>query len=420
MKKSKLFINKFDSFENILLILFLVFPIAILAGNLLINLITLTISSIFFLFLITGKTNLYFKDKIFILLVFLFITLLINLAFSNNYLLSLPRILKIFFIIFFIFSFKYLLKTLHYEKSDLIYKFWSLIFLVVTFDLIIEFFSGKNVIGLESLMPGSRLGSFTGKESIIGNYFYGFVLIFLAYFYSKFPNKKYLNLFLAFSLIGISFLIGERSNFIKTFIIIILFSFLVYDIKFKFKLLSILLIFIVGLSFLNFNKQYKTRYINQLSEIYKLNGIKQFLKNSQYGAHYNVAYEIFKRNPVFGIGIKNFRIESFKKDYNNLEHSRNDIRGATHPHQIHYEFLSETGLFGYVSFLLFIFLSLYYSIKSYFNEKNIYQLAGILFVISSLVPILPSGSFFSTYTSSIFWINYSIMVAYINIKNIKF
>ncbi len=420
MKKNKFSIHNLVLFEKILLILFLVFPIAILIGNFPINLIILSISSIFLLFLVLGKVDLDFKNKIFVLLFFFFVTLLINLIFSDNYLLSYPRILKIFFIIFFIFSFKYIIQILHYNKSSIIYKFWSLIFLIITFDLIIEFFIGKNLIGLESLMPGSRLGSFTGKESVIGNYFYGFVLIFLAYFYSQYPNRKYLNLILAFSLIAISFLIGERSNFVKTFIIVIFFSLIIYDIKLKFKLFSILLIFIIGILFLNINKQYKVRYFQQLSKIYKLDGISHFLNTSQYGAHYNVASEIFKRNPVFGVGIKNFRIESFKEEYNNLEHSLNNIRGATHPHQIHYEFLSETGLFGYISFIIFIFLSLYYSIKSYFNKKNIYQLAGILFVISSVIPLLPSGSFFSTYTSSIFWINYAIMVSYINLKKTKF
>ena len=67
------------------------------------------------------------------------------------------------------------------EQSRLIYKFWSLIFLVIIVDLIVEFLTGKNLIGLESLMPDNRLGSFTGKESVIGNYFYGFVLIFLSF-----------------------------------------------------------------------------------------------------------------------------------------------------------------------------------------------------------------------------------------------
>ena len=41
--------------------------------------------------------------------------------------------------------------------------------------------------------------------------------------------------------------------------------------------------------------------------------IKNYLDNSNYGAHRNVAKEIFLDNPIFGVGIKNFRFESFLK-----------------------------------------------------------------------------------------------------------
>ena len=127
--------------------------------------------------------------------------------------------------------------------------------------------------------------------------------------------------------------------------------------------------------------------------------------------------EILKDNYFFGVGIKNFRIESAKDKYKNLKHPKNYKRAATHPHQLHYEFLSETGLFGYFSFLLFIFLSLYWSMKNYLINKNIYQLSSILFILITLLPLVPTGSFLSTYTSSIFWINYAIMVGYNDLKN---
>ena len=169
-------------------------------------------------------------------------------------------------------------------------------------------------------------------------------------------------------------------------------------------------------AFVNSNQYYKNRYFDQVSSILNDGGISTYLKNSVYGAQYNVANEIFKDNFFFGVGIKNFRIESAKTKYDNLEHLMNHSRATTHPHQLHYEFLSETGIFGYFSFLIFIFLSLYWSIKNYLTNKNIYQLSSILFILTSLIPLIPSGSFLSTYTSSIFWINYSIMVGYNNIK----
>ena len=136
--------------------------------------------------------------------------------------------------------------------------------------------------------------------------------------------------------------------------------------------------------------------------IFEKNGIEKFYKNSQYGAHKDAALKIFKEYPVFGVGIKNFRYESGKPKYFNEEYTATKIRQATHPHQIHLEFLSETGLFGYISFLIFILSSVIISKKNYLKNKNIFQFSGIIFIFSTLIPLLPSGSFLSTFNSSIF------------------
>ena len=414
-------IKFFLNIQNYIYFLFLIFPLSILLGSFAINLNIFIISLIYLLSLITKKINHDYHDKIFFLLIFFLISLITNLIFSNNISLSYPRVIKFFFIIFFIFSFKNCLLNLSDDQIEKLYKIWSIIFMFIVFDLVIEFFNGKNIIGLESGIPSQRLASFTGEEMVIGNYFYGFVLIFLSYFYNNFSKKKYLNLLLATFFILISFIIGERANFIKAFAIISLFIFFIYDFKLRYKIFSLITLTFILIAFVSSNEKYKLRYFDQVHSLFKKDGISTYLKNSQYGAHYNVANEIFKDNPFFGIGIKNFRIESAKNKYNNLDHIYNDVRAATHPHQLHYEFLSETGLFGYLSFLLFIFLSIYWSIKNYLINKNIYQFSSILFILISLLPLLPSGSFLSTYTSSIFWLNYAIMVGYndLKIKRVK-
>ena len=127
--------------------------------------------------------------------------------------------------IFFIIAFKFLIIN-YFKKLKLIYKVWSIFFLIVIFDLIFEFFVGKNILGQTSIMAG-RLGSFTGEESVIGHYFFGFSLIFLTYLYNQ-TNKISLNLIFAIFFIIVSFLIGERANFIKTFIAITIFIFFAY------------------------------------------------------------------------------------------------------------------------------------------------------------------------------------------------
>ena len=402
------------SIKNSLVVLFSVFPIAILLGNLSINLSIILISLIFLVSLVAKKIIFKNQNKTFLLLAFFFISLVINLLFSNNFGLSAPRVIKFIFIIFFITSFKFLIINLRENQINKIYKIWSIIFTIVVIDLIIEFFKGTNIIGLSSVMPGWRLASFTGMESVIGNYFFGFVLIALAYVYQNITNGKKLNLFLAIFFIIISFIIGERANFIKTFLIITCFIFLVYDFSLRSKIFSLLTFASLTIILLNFNTNYKTRYFStHLQTLLEKDGLSKYLQTSQYGAQYNVAIEIFKDNPVFGVGIKNYRIANLDSKYNNLKHKENRLRWGTHPHQIHLEILSETGLFGFICFFIFMALSIFFSIKSYLTNKNFYQLSGILFILASMLPLLPSGSFLSTYTSSIFWLNYALMIGYI-------
>ena len=88
------------NFENFLIFLFSIFPIAFLIGNLLINLSIVIISIVYIIGIFLKKIEFKLNDKFFLLLTFFFVTLLINLLFSNNILLSYQRVLKFFFIIF--------------------------------------------------------------------------------------------------------------------------------------------------------------------------------------------------------------------------------------------------------------------------------------------------------------------------------
>ena len=405
-------IKKNNFFNSALFFFFSVYPIAFLFGNFIINLFLFIIN--FLLILSFSKNSINFKilnKSIFFLLFFLFFSFLINLIFFINFQLSYPRFLKFILIIGSIISFKHLLLSFKNSEIEKLYKIWSIIFIIVIFDIIFELIFKSNILGLKSFMPG-RIASFAGHELNIGHFFSAFCLIFMSYIYNHYKSISS-KLILAIFLIVISFLIGERSNFIRTFLIISLFVILIYEINFKLKILSFSFLIIFFIVILNFNTGYKLRYISQFTNVLSKNGISYYFDNSVYGAHYNVAKEIFKDNIIFGAGIKNFRIESYDKKYEDLNHNQNERRANTHPHQIHYEFLSETGLFGYLSFAVFIFFSFYLTIKSYIKDRNYYQLAAFFYVLINLLPLLPSGSFFSTYGSSLFWLNYAIMVGYI-------
>ena len=110
--------------------------------------------------------------------------------------------------------------------------------------------------------------------------------------------------------------------------------------------------------------------------------------------------------------LKTLELKVEKKKYENLDHKKNRYRIANHPHELYYEFLSETGIFGLICFLIFIFTSLFVSVKNYFKTRNVYQFSSIIIITLSILPVIPTGSFLATFPSSIFWINYAIMMGY--------
>ena len=192
---------------------------------------------------------------------------------------------------------------------------------------------------------------------------------------------------------------------------------MVFKIDYKIKI-SALLIFLISLTALiSINDYYKDRYFSQIKTLFSKNGYSKYMKQSQYGAHRDAAIKILNENFMFGVGLKNYRYEVGKKKYENKDYLSTNTRVATHPHQIHHELLSETGIFGYLCFLIFLILSLYLGIKNYIKNKSLYLLSSIIFIITSILPLLPSGSFFTTFTSGIFWLNFAIMSGFISAKS---
>ena len=117
---------------------------------------------------------------------------------------------------------------------------------------------------------------------------------------------------------------------------------------------------------------------------------------------------MFKEKPIFGHGFKTYRNESFKEKYTN-----NKIKvGSTHPHQIHFEILSELGIVGYILIMSNLLYLIFRKSKS---DDDLY-IFGKIFILASLVPILPSGSFFTSYGTTIFFINYSFLLKSYNLK----
>ena len=262
------------------------------------------------------------------------------------------------------------------------------------------------MLGFSSSYYG-RIASFTGDELKIGGYYFGFILICLSFFYNK--NQKIFIIF-ALTFLIISLIIGERSNFLKIFIMYILFFLFFFNISFLKKFLVIFIMFITSFIIINSIPIIKSKFTHQIfKEFIKAKEgnynvtLDQVVMGNQHLSHYKVALSIFKENLIFGNGFKTFRYKSFEPQYSNKKFRV----GSTHPHQTHFEILSELGLIGYfliISNLVFVIF------RKNDSNKNSLIIFAKLFIIASLVPILPSGSFFTSFTATIFFINYSFLM----------
>ena len=195
--------------ENILIFslftLIILFPISYLLGNSVINLFLFLISLTYLFYLIKNKKIDEFKKSSFLILFTLWINFLINLFVSQNFDLSLNRVLKFIFIIFFVSAIKFIIRYKNYFFENYIYKIWSLIFLIVIFDLVFEYIFGHNILGNKSYMPG-RLTGFIDGELVIGYYFIGFALLAFIFLDKQIGKKNY-TFFILLIFIYVSFLI---------------------------------------------------------------------------------------------------------------------------------------------------------------------------------------------------------------------
>ncbi len=404
---------KVSNIQNLNIFLISILPLGLIIGSLISNSIIILIC-VFFLLDLFVRKNLFFLNQFnFYFLLLINIYLILNSYFVSE---NEESIIKSFGFVRFIIL-VYAIPYYFTLSENKILKIWTLFFLVVSFDILFEYIFGKNIFGSQSIYPG-RISSFTGDELKIGGYYFGFILLSL--FYLK-QYKK--NFFLLFSIIFfvISLLIGERSNFLKVFIMYSLFFMFFYNISFLKKFLIIFFLFFTSVFLISSIPILKSKFIYHIIDKELVKNLKEKDKKIDYKNiisknihlnHYYNAIGIFKENILFGSGFKSFRIESYK----NMGKDDNIIVPSSHPHQFHFEILSELGLVGYI----LIFSNLIYLLFRKFNyEKELVRTGALLFVIASLVPILPSGSFFTSYGATIFFINYSFLIRPNDLNKIK-
>lgn len=429
--------------NNVLSILFASIPIFLVFGPLLPELnIILLILIMFYLKIYNFKDLNLVKFSCFFLVFYLCIN--ISSFFSPNILLSLKssltyiRFYLFILVIFFLITLNQ--KTLFYLKNSLL-----IVFLVLFFDSTFQIINGKNLIGYELLRPNnvSRVSSFFGDELIMGSFVVRFLPILLGLILLIENNFIKKNVYFFSILVIASYIIlisGERLAFIYLSIIYIIFFFLLsfrklIKISFLIILLSsaiLVLNFYPNIRIIETTKKQITNFVNIDNKLVTIKKIHYI--SDQHRAHFDTAYKIFVDKPIFGMGIKSFRLvcnypkykSNIKKIVSVYGNKTEYISCSTHPHNTYIQLLSETGLVPSI-LIIIIFLASIYKIFKIILYSNVYQgnmknkrdfqILILTTIIINFFPLLPSGNFYNNWLSIVYSIPIGIYLG--TMKDLK-
>ena len=388
--------------ENFFIILVGLYPAALVAGTAVSEMINLILIISFLSNCYIHKNWSWVKDRIFLWLLIIYFYLVANSLFSNYPEQSYERAIGFIRFPILIFAISFFFKAKK-NSEKIIFGMWFATLAFLIFDLYYEVIFGHNLVGHQSPWK-DRLSGMMFEELKIAHLLIGFSLPTLFFIFESDKNiKKFIISIIVFSIILI--LTGERANTLKGLFVIFL-SFLLYKNKF-FQIKKVyLFFFLIIFSVLIYTKpNIHQRYYLEISNAWKNSNSSVFnlVKNSNYGPHYQVAWSIFQNYPVFGSGLKTFRIECRKKAYSEYSGC------TTHPHQLYLEFLSEIGLVGFLLFVSFFVYILFRAKKYLLKNQNGAVLCSALYVFALNIPLLPSGSFFTSFGATIFWINIAII-----------
>ena len=411
-----------NNFDRLVSILIGFLPLSLILGVLVSSISILLIDLIFLLYCIKNKFWNWIKHPYIKIILLLYIYLLFNNFIAIDNTLSSARNIGFIRYLIFVPAVIFFFKNTKY--INIIFFIWSFIIIITAFDVYYEFFNGYNILGFENSLDltyrdyapyhGIRIVSFFKDELIVGGFINSFLLIIIGFLY--YLNKKKNNFYKYFFLlivilILISILItGERSNSIKAILGILTFACLYKEFKISHKIYATLFILTTIIFIIASNDYLKIRYYGQiLKNFSSYEKINTYIDTNIYFKHYRSAYFVFKKNPILGVGNKNYGKSCFK-DHDKI--ISGEIVCSTHPHQVYFELLVEHGLVG--SFIIFLLFSMiiYNNLKNYFKYNNIIHLGATIYVLLTFLPLLPGGTFFGNYNSTIFWINFSIMLAF--------
>ena len=337
-------------------------------------------------------------------------------------------------------------KILNFKK---LFLFSLLCTSFVSFDIILQYITGSDLFGLnKSHMWNS--GPF-GEERIAGTYLKNFSFLSFFYIFETYKNKNFGKPLLIFIIIFhllATVVTGNRMPLLLFLFGCVLIILLIKNLRFAMSL-GLLIFLLIAFPLVKNDTKLKYTYdslfwqinihrlltqdakkIDTSTKITESSSTsvmdkpikKKFLWHSGHGRVFYTAITMWKEQPLFGSGLKSFRVkcwEMLNKD--NIERKitkrPQNIVCANHAHNYYLEFLSEAGIIGtglLVIFFLILLKDSFYYLKRYRqqinSEVNLLVPIIILFFLE-IWPIKSTGSFFTTWGATFFWLNIGLLIA---------
>ena len=421
--------------KDYLSFLLALFPIGFIAGNLIINSITiLLILSTFFLYRKDiFKIKFYLLDKI-ILIFFLLILMSGTISAIDWYLEEswkspFKTILRS--TLFFRYFLLYILLRFLIENKIVNLKFFfitcALSSLFVSFDIFYQYKFGQDIFGFETVWERKLSGPF-GDELIAGGFIQRFSLFsffVLPLFFSE-KSKQFSKY--AIPVLFIIFFTSIILSGNRMPLLLFIFStslILLLTKQARRYFIPFIVIFTVIFSIIfNLNSEVKTNFKNFHKQISK---ISMIILNKDLGEErvppyykeFSSFYETWKLNKFIGGGIKTFRYYCHLRK--NID-KNSDFICNMHPHNYYLEILTETGLVGLIISISIFSIILYISFfKKYFIasplQKNNIIVPFIFLFLTEIFPLKSTGSFFTTGNTTYLFLILAILIGLVRREN---
>ena len=376
--------------------------------------------------LLTKRGEKFTLNTFEIFLLAYFMLVIVSLAGSTLFALSLKGFLKTFIYIGFYFCTAHYLKS-NFKKLPLIL---SVIALCVGFESIIAFlqsFAHVDEIStwqdVSNLNPEQVMTRVYGtlkpfNPNLLGGYFIAGLPSVLAmccyYIYKKNYKFALISLILSLTTIIAIFETGCRGAYLALMLIFVctfLISAKFFFNKYKKIYLSVILgsvgLFTTALLFV-------TSLRSRFCSIFAM---RNDSSNSFRFNVYQSSLEMFKDNWLLGIGVGN---KNFREIYGLYMKTGFDALSA---YNIFLEISVESGIFALIAFLGFLFVYIKDAIKIIFNDKNVENIIFTSFALISVLAVMFHGFvdtvFFRPQIQFIFWITVATVSAIPRVSNLK-